>query len=111
MNELVNHPEWMPLLLDENGEATFGDADNLHLRCSYVRLAGTHTNIAPKHIASSVRRGREIPLADAISRAVLPNMLQPALLRGLVHHGREAASPTFDPKVVSNMLRPRHLSL
>ena len=21
MNELVNHPEWMPLLLDENGEA------------------------------------------------------------------------------------------
>ena len=30
MNELVNHPEWMPLLLDENGEATFDNASNVH---------------------------------------------------------------------------------
>lgn len=32
MNELVNHPEWMPLLLDDKGEVGGGH----HGRCIYI---------------------------------------------------------------------------
>ena len=42
MNELVNHPEWMPLLLDENGEATFDNASNVHRRGAEGELASSH---------------------------------------------------------------------
>ena len=33
MNELVNHPEWMPLLLDEHGEAEDQPCMALELSC------------------------------------------------------------------------------